>query len=86
VLQCELPDYWREELSFAFANVSLKEGKNGETESGLNELEHAEFKRRALEMRRDGLSYKKVAGALGVGIKRVRNAVDEVEQGIEGHA
>jgi len=36
-------------------------------------------------MRRDGLGYKAIAGALGVGIKRVRNAVDDIEKGIEGH-
>jgi len=86
VLQCDLPDYWREELSFAFANVSLSEGRNEQPENALSELDQAEFKRKALEMRRDGLSYKKVAGVLGVGIKRVRNAVDDIEQGMEGHA
>jgi len=39
------------------------------------------MKRRALEMRRDGVSYKKIAGELGVGVKRVRNAVDGMEEG-----
>ena len=89
VLQYDLPDYWREELSFAFANVALDEGKAEQqldTAAVLAELDEVELKRRALEMRRDGLSYKKVAGVLGVGIKRVRNAVDGVEEGIEGHA
>ena len=45
----------------------------------------SELKRKALEMRRDGLGYKSIAGALGVGVKRVRNAVDDIEKGIEGH-
>jgi len=80
VLQYDLPDYWREELSFAFANVSLGEGKNEETE---NAFEQADFKLKALEMRRNGLSQRQIAGALGVGRTRVRTALDGVEQGIE---
>jgi len=88
VLQCDLPDYWREELSFAFANVPLNDPATGQPETAtvLNELDQAEVKRKALEMRRDGVSYKRIAGELGVGIKRIRNAVDGVENGIEGHA
>jgi len=86
VLQCDLPDYWREELSFAFANVPLNEPKSGQdTAAALTELDQAELQRRVLEMRRDGLGYKSIAGSLGVGIKRVRNAVDDIEKGIEGH-
>ena len=45
--------------------------------------DQAELKRRVLEMRRDGLGYKRIAGALSVGIKRVRNAIGELEQGME---
>jgi len=86
VLQCDLPDYWREELSFAFANVPLNEPKNGQLDTAaLTELDQAELKQKALEMRRDGASYRTIAGSLGVGVKRVRNAVDDVENGIEGH-
>jgi len=87
VLQCDLPDYWREELSFAFANVPLNEPQNGQldTTAALTELDKAELQRKVLEMRRDGLGYKNIAGALGVSIKRVRNAVDDIEKGIEGH-
>jgi len=86
VLQYELPEWWREELSFAFANVSLSEGKNGALDApaaARAELDQAEIKRKVLELRRDGLGYQRIAGALGVGIKRVRNIVDEVEG--EGH-
>ena len=57
----------------------------GDTAAAFSELDQAELKRKALEMRRDGLGYKSIAGALGVGIKRVRNAVDDIEKGIEGH-
>jgi len=35
--------------------------------------------RKALGMRRDGVSYRTIAGQLGVGVKRIRNAVDGVE-------
>jgi len=87
VLQCNLPDYWREELSFAFANVPLNDPATGQpdTATALSELDQAELKRKALEMRRDGVSYRTIAGQLGVGVKRIRNAVDSVEEGIEGH-
>jgi len=87
VLQCDLPDYWREELSFAFANVPLNDPATGQpdTATALSELDQAELKRKALEMRRDGVSYRTIAGQLGVGVKRIRNAVDGVEEGIEGH-
>jgi len=82
VLQYELPEWWCEELSFAFANVSLSEGpKVLETGDALAELDQAELKRKVLELRRDGLGIKRIAGALDVGIKRVRNIVDDVEQG-----
>ena len=81
VLQYDLPDYWREELSFAFANVPLNEPKNGqiETAAALTELDQAELKQKALEMRRDGLSQTQIAGALGVGRKRIRNALEGIE-------
>jgi len=81
VLQYDLPDYWREELSFAFANVPLNEdqSKSG-TANVLAELNDAEMKRRVLEMSRDGLSQTKIAGVLGVGRKRVRNALNRVER------
>ena len=81
VLQYDLPDYWREELSFAFANVPLGPLNEAKTDTGnaLAELDQAEVKRRALEMRRDGMSQTKIAGALGVGRKRVRNFLDGVE-------
>jgi len=87
VLQCDLPDYWREELSFAFANVPLNDTATGQpdTTTALSELDQAELKRKALEMRRDGVSYRTIARQLGVGVKRIRNAVDGVEEGIEGH-
>jgi len=87
VLQCDLPDYWREELSFAFANVPLSDPATGQpdTATALSELDQAELKRKALEMRRDGVSYRTIAGQLGVGVKRIRNAVDRVEEGTEGH-
>jgi len=86
VLQYDLPDYWREELSFAFANVPLtplNEGKADDTadDTGnvLANLNDAEMKRRVLEMRRDGMSQTKIAGVLGVGRKRIRTALDGVE-------
>jgi len=84
VLQCDLPDYWREELSFAFANVPLNDPGTGQadTAAALTELDQAELKRKVLEMRRDGVSYRTIAGQLGVGVKRVRNAVDGVEKDI----
>jgi len=82
----DLPDYWREELSFAFANVPLtplNEGKADDTadDTGnvLANLNDAEMKRRVLEMRRDGMSQTKIAGVLGVGRKRIRTALDGVE-------
>jgi len=74
-------------LSFAFANVPLNDPATGQpdTATALSELDQAELKRKALEMRRDGVSYRTIAGQLGVGVKRIRNAVDGVEEGIEGH-
>jgi len=80
VLQYDLPDYWREELSFAFANVALNEGRVEQPDAGaLAELDQAELNRKILEMRRDGLSQTRIAGVLGVGRKRIRNALDGVE-------
>jgi len=86
VLQCDLPDYWREELSFAFANVPLNEPKTGQSDvaNAQSELDQAELQRRVLEMRRDGVSERQIAGYLGVGRKRVRNALDGVAEGPEG--
>jgi len=81
VLQCDLPDYWREELSFAFANVPLNDPATGQPElaNALSELDQAELQRRVLEMRRDGVSERQIAGALGVGRKRIRNALEGTE-------
>jgi len=82
VLQCDLPDYWREELSFAFANVPLSDPATGQpdAETALSELDQAELKRKALEMRRDGLSQTQIAGSLGVGRKRIRNVLEDIER------
>jgi len=67
-------------LSFAFANVPLNEGKpESDTANALAELDEAELNRRVLEMSRDGMSQTKIAGVLGVGRKRVRNALDVIE-------
>jgi len=84
VLQYDLPDYWREELSFAFANVALNEGRVEQADTARVEQadtasDQADLQRRILEMRRDGLSQSRIAGVLGVGRKKVRNALDGIE-------
>ena len=86
LLEYNLPDYWREELSFAFANVSLSQGQsNGQDElPRANDMDGAELNKRILELGRDGLGRRKIAGALGVPERRVRAALKGVDHPVEG--
>jgi len=83
-IQYNLPDYWREELSVAFANVPLSANdasQPNEQATAQAALNNAELRRRVLEMRKSGLSLRVIADLLGVGVKKVREALPPGELG-----
>ena len=88
LIQFDPPDFWREELSVSWGRVPLAEPKAGVTQISdvVGELQDADLTRRILELRKDGLGYKRISKALGVGTKVVRNRVSDIEESIDRDA